>query len=150
MSLASFCELFDCWKCFTPNTHVGVSACRWRSNRSPCLSSPRCPSPRCHPASPEHLSAGLPLHVSLVSNWCDTVTSFNFMSMEFRGLTTTDMCMDPWIHGFPIIRNITDFGGILNLWIALPTKNTIKFPRIWQRIKMISQMFPLLVSCTCI
>jgi len=39
-----------------------------------------------------------------------------------------DMFLDTGICGFQIIHNITKvnnyFVGILNLWIALPTKNT--------------------------
>ena len=50
-----------------------------------------------------------------------------------------DMFMDTLICGFQIIFNITKvneyFVGILNSWIALPTKNT---KLNVQRVKMIS------------
>jgi len=57
-----------------------------------------------------------------------TVKSFNFVSTNFRGLTTLDMLQETLIHGFLMICNITKvykyFLGITNLWIALPTKYT--------------------------
>ena len=48
-----------------------------------------------------------------------------FVGTKFRGLTTMDMFMDTWIHGFQIKLNITKVNkyvvGILDKWIVLPT-----------------------------
>jgi len=48
------------------------------------------------------------------------------MGLKFCGLTTLDMFVDTSIPGFQIICNITKvknyFVGILNSWLALPTK----------------------------
>jgi len=36
-----------------------------------------------------------------------TVRSFNFVGMQFRGLTTFNMFVYTWIYGFKILCNIT-------------------------------------------
>ena len=57
-----------------------------------------------------------------------TVKALNIVGMTFRGLMFLDMFVDTWIeiYGFQIKCNITKvykyFVGILNSWIALPTK----------------------------
>jgi len=59
-----------------------------------------------------------------------TVKSFNFVGAKFRCLKATDMFVDTRIHGFIIFGKqklhvlFKYFVGILNLWIALPTKYT--------------------------
>ena len=45
-----------------------------------------------------------------------TVKSFIFVYTKFCGLTTMDMYMDTWIHGFQIIWNIAN---VNNYFIAL-------------------------------
>ena len=56
------------------------------------------------------------------------VKSFHYMGTKFHGLTIMGMLLDTWIRGFKNIHKITKvntcFVGILNSWIALPTKNT--------------------------
>jgi len=70
------------------------------------------------------------------------VKSLNFVGTKFRGLTTLDTFVDCWISGFQTICNITKANkcsvGILNLWIAIPTKYS-KLNVQW--ILMISQKF---------
>jgi len=48
------------------------------------------------------------------------------MGTKFCGLTAMDIFVDTLVHRFQIILNITKvnryFVGILNSWIALPTK----------------------------
>jgi len=71
-----------------------------------------------------------------------TVNSINFVVTKFHYLQTLGMFVDTWIRGFQIICNITRlkkcFIGILNLWIALPTKYMkLNAPRLL----MISQSF---------
>ena len=69
------------------------------------------------------------------------MNQINFVGTNFCGLTTMDMFVDALICGFQIIPNSTKkvnkyFVGILNLWIALPTRKT---KLNVQEIKMISQ-----------
>ena len=63
----------------------------------------------------------------------NTVKSFNFIGMKFCILTTMDIFVDTWICGFLIIRIISkvneSFVGILNSWLALPTKKKMKCPK---------------------
>jgi len=52
--------------------------------------------------------------------------SFNFVGTKCYGLATLDMFVDTWICGFQIMCSNNNmnkyFIGILNSWIALPTK----------------------------
>jgi len=74
----------------------------------------------------------IPHYVQTVVCFCfcfffteNTVKSFHFAGMLFRGFTTLDMFVDTLIRGFQIIFNtsftkVNDyFVGILILWIAL-------------------------------
>jgi len=68
------------------------------------------------------------------------------MGTKIQGLTMIDMFLDTLICGFQIILNTSKvnkyFVSFLNLWIALPMKDT---KLNVQRIKMISQYYETLV-----